>query len=321
MKTKWGIVGLGKIAHVFAKDLSCVKNAELFAVASRTKEKADEFANTYGAKQAYGNYVELLKNSEVDVVYIATPHVFHHENTLDALKYKKAVLCEKPLAMNANEVNEMQNLAKQNKVFFMEALWTDFMPSIQFLNKIEKENTYGKLKHLKAEFCFKAKFDKKSRLFNKALGGGSLLDIGIYPVYLALRCMGKPDNIEAKAHFNETNVDTENTIKFYYEDGRTADLFCSLEKHTKSAAHLTYEKAEITIPERFHESDKLIITTEGGEVFNDFKHQCKGYNFEIEHVQNCLQNNLIESPKMNHAFSMELIQTLDEIRKIIGLKY
>ncbi len=321
MKTKWGIIGLGKIAHIFANDLKHVEGAELYAVASRTQDKANEFAEIHSAKNAYGNYTELLKNPEVDMVYIATPHVFHYDNAIEALQHKKAVLCEKPLAMNAEQVKVMQDLARQNKVFFMEALWTDFMPALQFLKDIKKNNTYGKIKNLKAEFCFEPEFNPNSRLFNKNLGGGALLDIGIYPVYLALRLIGTPDNIEAHAQFNQTDVDVETNIKFLYNDGRSADLFCSLKKTTKSEAVIGFEKAEITIHERFHESDKLSIKTENDVEQENFNHQYRGYNFEIEHVQECLQKGLTESPFMDFEFSRTLMMTLDKIREIIGLHY
>jgi predicted dehydrogenase len=321
MKTKWGIIGLGKIAHTFADDLKHVQDAELYAVASRTQDKANEFAKIYGVKNAYGSYADLLKNSEVDVVYIATPHVFHYDNAIEALLHKKAVLCEKPLAMNAEQVKEMQDLARQNKVFFMEALWTDFMPALKFLKNIKKNNTYGKITNLTAEFCFEPDFNPNSRLFNKKLGGGALLDIGIYPVYLALRLMGTPNKIEAHAEFNQTDVDVETSIKFLYNDGRSAELFCSLRKITKSEAVIGFEKAVITIHERFHESDKLSIKTENGVEQKNFNHLYRGYNFEIEHVQECLQKGLTESPFMDFEFSRTLMMTLDKIRDIIGLDY
>lgn len=321
MKTRWGILGLGKIAHTFVEDLKSVEHAELFAVASRTQSKADEFAKTHHATHAFGSYDDLFKHPDVDVIYIATPHVFHYENTLNTLQHHKAVLCEKPLAMNAQEVKEMQDLAKQNKVFFMEALWTNFMPSVQFLKDVQNNQVYGKLKYLKAEFCFQAEFDKTNRLFNKALGGGALLDIGIYPVYLALKLMGTPDKILAKAQFNETGVDVATNITFKYNNDTTADLFCSLNKSTESEADLDFEKAKITLHERFHESDKLTITSDGEEILKDFKHQHRGYHFEIEHVHDCLEQKLIESPIMTHQFSLELISTLDSIRELIGLKY
>jgi predicted dehydrogenase len=321
MNVKWGVIGLGKIAEIFINDLIKVKGGELFAVASRTQSKADDFAEKFQVKHAYGSYIELLENPEVDVVYIATPHVFHHENTLEVLKHKKAVLCEKPLAMNTKQVKEMQALAKQNKVFFMEALWTDFMPGLQLLKDIQKNNTYGNIRNLKAEFCFEPEFNENSRLFNKKLGGGALLDIGIYPVYLALRLMGKPDKIEAHAQFNQTDVDVETNIRFWYNNAASADLFCSLKETTKSEALIEFEKAEITIHERFHESDKLSIKTENEVIKKDFDHQYRGYNFEIEHVQECLQKGLTESPFMTFAFSLSLMETLDEIRNQIGLNY
>lgn len=321
MTTRWGIIGLGKIAHTFVEDLKRVDGAELFAVASRTLSKANDFAKKHNAKYAYGSYSDLLKNPDVDIVYIATPHVFHYKNSLAAMHHAKAVLCEKPLGMNALQVKEMQAVARGHEVFFMEALWTNFMPALKYINDITTQQSYGKLNHLEAEFCFKPEFDKTHRLFDKALGGGALLDIGIYPVYLALKCLGVPDKIEAKAEFCKTGVDVETRISFTYDNGSSADLFCSLNTSTKSQAHLNYDNAEIIMHERFHETDKLSIITKEENIFKNFKHSCKGYNFEIEHVQECLQKGLQESPLMTHNFSLELIETLDRIRKEVGLEY
>ena len=321
MAIKWGIIGLGSIAHTFVADLLQVEGAVLFAVASRDQNKANDFAKTYGASYAYGNYVDLLKNPELDVVYIATPHVFHYENTLKALTHKKAVLCEKPLAMNATQVRAMQDLARENQVFFMEALWTDFMPAHQYLNTLNTQQTFGQLKYLKAEFCFEPKFEKNSRLFNKSLGGGSLLDIGIYPVYLAVKLLGQPDEIIAKALFNKTQVDVEGHIQFQYKNGAKADLFYSFLKTTDSEALIEYEGATVKLHQQFYQTDKLSISSPKDVVKKDFKHKHKGYNFEIEHVNFCLTNKLTESPLMSFKYSLDIIETLDRIREQIGLHY
>lgn len=321
MIVRWGIVGLGKIANYFVEDLKAIKGCELIAVASRSQKKAYEFAIKYGAKYSYSNYIDLFKNPDVDVVYIATPHTLHCQNTLDALKQHKAVLCEKPLAINAKQVSKMQALARKNNCFLMEALWTDFMPPLNFLKTLNAKKTYGNIKYINAEFCFKPQFNKDNRLFKKDLGGGALLDIGIYPVYLALRLMGKPEIIKAKAKYNETNVDVETTVNLLYKNGSRADLFCSFNRTSDSSAIIEFESAKINIPKRFHEHDKLKIITEKQKVIKDFKHKQRGYNFEIEHVNYCLNHKLKESPEMTFEFSLILIQTLDSIRKLIQLEY
>ena len=321
IETRWGILGLGKIAHQFAQDLQTVEGAKLYAVGSRTQSKADEFAHQYQAEKAYASYEDLLKDKSVDVVYIATPNVFHCENTLACLNAGKAVLCEKPFAMNQEEVQKMINLAKSKNLFLMEALWTNFMPTIETLMRYKTENTYGHIKHLQAEFCFEAPFDPEKRTFNLKLGGGALLDIGIYPVYLALKLLGQPKHISAESKISTTGVDLETQIIFEYEDGVKADLFCSFEKTTPSEGFIAFDNAEVKLHSRFHETDKMSITTNGKTTLKDFDYQAKGYHFEIAHVQECLQKNLSESPLLPLGFSLELIKILDEIRKKIKLSY
>ncbi|NBC58192.1 MAG: Gfo/Idh/MocA family oxidoreductase [Bacteroidetes bacterium] len=322
MKTyHWGILGLGKIAHQFAKDLQTVPNAKLYAVGSRTQNKADEFAQKYQAPKAYGSYDTLIQDENVDVIYVATPHVFHKANTIAVLKSGKAVLCEKAFGMNLSEVEEMIEVAQQNNVFLMEALWTNFMPTIKTLKKYQKNNTFGKIKSLQAEFCFKAPFDPDKRLFNPELGGGALLDIGIYPVYLALKLLGHPNHIKAKSIMSSTGVDVETQIYFAYDNNVEADLFCSFDQTRDNYAFIEFEKANIKLGPRFHETDKLIINKPDKTTAKDFNYQAKGYHFEIAHVQQCLDKGLTESPEMSFEFSKDLISHLDKIRHIIGLKY
>lgn len=320
-KINWGIIGLGKIAHQFAKDMQVVTDAELYAVASRTQSKANEFKDTHHAKKAYGSYEDLLRDDKVDVIYIATPHVFHAENSIATMKAGKAVLCEKAFAMNQTEVQNMIDIAKDKNVFLMEALWTNFMPTLKTLKRYQEEQTFGTIKNLKAEFCFKAPFDPEKRLFNPKLGGGALLDIGIYPVYLALKLLGKPKHILAESKLSKTGVDTETKITFQYANGTKADLFCSFEQTTASEAIIEFEEATIKLSPRFHETDKLSIIKKNSTTQKDFNYKAKGYHFEIEHVNECLKNNIKESPLIPLDFSLDLIKTLDEIRSIIGLKY
>ena len=312
---------MGKIAHLFAQDLQTVKGAKLYAVGSRTQSKADEFAHQYQAEKAYATYEDLFKDEAVDVVYIATPNVFHCENTLTCLNAGKAVLCEKPFAMNHDEVKKMINLAKSKNLFLMEALWTNFMPTLETLMRHKKENIFGEIKHLQAEFCFEAPLDPEKRLFNPKLGGGALLDIGIYPIYLALKLLGQPKHISAQSKMSITGVDLETQIIFEYDDGVKADLFCSFDKTTPSEALISFENAEVKLHSRFHDTDKMSITTNGKTTLKDFDYQAKGYHFEIAHVQDCLKNNLTQSSKMPLEFSLELIKILDEVRHIVGLRY
>lgn len=322
MKTiKWGILGLGKIAGKFATGLKDVEGAELYAVASRSKSKAETFAKEYNATKLFSSYEAMLKDEALDVVYIATPHVFHHQQTLLCLDHKKAVLCEKPFAINKEQVEEMIAKAKKENVFLMEAMWTQFLPHFEFVLDLIESEKYGKIKNLKADFGFPAPVDLDKRLYNKDLGGGSLLDIGIYPIFMAMSALGTPEKIQASAKFSETGIDTECDMIFEYKNGVEAELGSSIVKQTPTAAIIQFEKATITLTTRFHEPTSVKIQTPEIEETKEFKVDSNGYNFEAEHVQKMLLKGKTESTEMNFAKSLQLIELLDKVRDQIGLEY
>ena len=318
---KWGIIGLGSIAHKFASDLLTVNNAELYAVASRTQEKADTFAKKYKAIKAYDSYNALAKDSEVDAVYIATPHVYHKENAMLCLRNVIAVLCEKPFAMNYSEVHEMIDCAKANNVLLMEALWTYFLPHYNYVLDLIKNETFGKVTQLEADFGFRQEFDESSRVINKSLGGGSLLDIGIYPIFVALTTLGQPIDIEAQATFFENEVDSSCSIIFKYKNGAKAYLKSTLLEETPTEAIFHCEKAIITINSKFHQPTTVSIISNGKEDIKDFGYTTIGYNYEVIHFNNLLRQGKIQSDVMSFSFSNKLIKTLDKVRLIIGLEY
>src|SRR5690606_9695566 len=318
---KWGILGAGNIAGKFASDLKMVPGAELYAVASRDPEKARELAKVNGFSKSYGSYVELVNDDSVDIIYIATPHVFHFEHTLLCLKHKKAVLCEKPFAMNLAQVEEMIAVAQENKVFLMEALWTYFLPHYKYLLNIVSSGKYGKILNLKADFGFEAPFLPEKRLYNKKLGGGSLLDIGIYPVFAALTLMGFPDEIEADAEICDTGVDEACAIKFKYTNGATAILDSTIKKATPTTAIIDFEKAKVTLINRFHQPTSIKINIDGKEEEITFDVPTIGYYYEAEHVQQMLEEGRTESTVMTFEKSRQLISLLDDIRHKIVLEY
>ena len=319
-KIRWGIIGLGKIANKFATDLMTLKNIELVAVASRNQQNSDDFAQKFNAKKAYNSYLDLAKDNEVDAVYIATPHSFHKEHTLLCLQNKKAVLCEKPFAMNLQEVTEMISVAKENNVLLMEALWTYFLPQYAYLLEVIETKKFGKLKNVAADFGFKAIYDLESRLFKKEVGGGSLLDIGIYPIFAALSTLGKPDLIDANATFFENGVDASCEMIFHYK-GAKATLKSSLIEETKTTAIFTFEKAIVKLDRQFHAPSSVTIFENKKEKKIDFNCKTFGYNFEIEHFNTLLREGKTESSMMTFNFSKDLIKILDKVRGIIGLKY
>ncbi|WOD43728.1 Gfo/Idh/MocA family protein [Hwangdonia lutea] len=318
----WGIIGLGNIANKFAQDLLTVENAKLYGVASRSLEKATEFAHKYQANIAYGSYEALAKNPNIDAIYIATPHVFHKENTLLCLENGIAVLCEKPLAMHAEEVEHMIAKAKEKNVLLMEALWTYFLPHYQFVLNELANKTYGNILKLEADFGFKSEHAKTSRVWKKSLGGGSLLDIGIYPIFAALSTLGKPKNIKAEATFTDTRVDSSCDMVFDYDKNVTAILKSSFLENTPTEAIFYCENGTIKINSRFHGPTTVSITDiNGKEKTIDFNYKTIGYNHEIEHFNNLLRAEKTESDIMTFDFSKQLIETLDDVRRTIGLHY
>jgi len=317
---KWGILGLGKIAHKFAKDLNTLSGVELHAVASRSQEKADDFANQFGAKKSYDSYEKLAKDPDIDAVYIATPHSYHKEYSILCLQHKKAVLCEKAFAMNSEEVSEMIQVSKENNVLLMEALWTRFLPHYQYVIDLVRSKKFGKVKILQADFGFYQQFDIQNRLFRKEVGGGSLLDIGIYPIFAALSTLGIPTKIEAKATFFENGADSTCSMTFHYKES-IAYLKSTLLEPSPTEAVFTFEEAIVTVHKPFHGPSSVTILKDGKYETLDFNYQTLGYTFEIEHFNNLLLNHKKESDLMTFEFSKNLISTLDTVRKIIGLEY
>ena len=317
---RWGIIGLGKIANKFATDLASIEHVELVAVASRNIQNANNFAEKYNAKKAYSSYEELAKDTNVDAVYIATPHSFHKEHAILCLQNKKAVLCEKPFAMNLSEVTEMIQVAKENNVLLMEALWSFFLPHFTYVLDIVKSEKFGKLKSLEADFGFHTPYNTNNRLFKKELGGGSLLDIGIYPIFAALATLGEPDAIDASATFFENGADASCEMVFQYENAK-AILKSTLLKETPSVAILKFDKAIVKLNSQFHQSSSITIIQNNTEEIINFDFKTIGYNYETEHFNNLLRAGEKESNIMTFEFSKNLINTLDKVREIIGLTY
>ncbi len=319
---KWGILAPGRIARKFASDLATVKDAELYAVASRNMEHAIAFKNTYNAKVAYGNYMDLMNDPKVDAIYIATPHAFHKIYTIDCLRRKKAVLCEKPLALNSADVDQMIQVAQQENVLLMEALWTCFLPHFKNVLSFIDSGAYGAVLSIEADFGFLPEFKAGGRLFDKQLGGGSLLDIGIYPILLALCVLGVPDRIEANAQFFETGVDSECKMKFHYPQGKSAHLHSTLLEQTPTQGIIQCEKGKIVIHPSFHKPSKVsFIDHMGRETLKDFGVGTLGYNYEISHFNDLLRRGKTQSPIASFKFSKDLMQTMDKVKEIIGLSY
>ncbi len=318
----WGIIGLGKIAHKFAQDLAHVADAQLVAVAASSLGRAQEFANTYGAAHAYGSYEGILECPNLDVVYIATPHHLHHANTLLCLRNRTAVLCEKPFAIHATHAVEMIETAREQDTFLMEALWTRFLPVTQKALELIETGAIGEIISVKADFGFKGVFEPRSRLYDPAQGGGALLDIGIYPVFLSLLLLGKPAVIKALAHIGPTGVDEETGIVLQYAGGQMAHLHATLRAKTKTEAFIYGEEGTIHIHTRWHESTSLtLLKPEHRPQDFTFPLRTRGYNFEAAEVVRCLQEGRKESAIWPLASTRALMELLDAIRREAGIVY
>jgi len=317
---RWGILGPGKIAHKFAQDLAKVPNCKLVAIASRNLERAHDFAEEYQAEYAFDSYESLAKCEEVDAVYVATPHSFHKEHTILCLQHQKAVLCEKPFAMNREEVEEMIATSKANNTLLMEAMWTAFMPGFQYAIDLIQKEVYGKVISLTADFGFFAPFDPKSRVFDKKTGGGSLLDIGIYPIFAALASLGMPASIQAEATFFENGTDSLCQMIFHYKEAK-AFLKSTLLEPTPTEAVFVCEQGTIKIESRFHEPYQVSIESNGKIETFDFERDTIGYSYEIEHFNQLRIGEKKESDVMTFERSRNLIKTLDAVRNLINLRY
>lgn len=319
--TNWGILGCGSIAHKFAEDVLATEGAVLYAVGSRSQEKAANFRQHHNAQKAYASYEALVKDPNVDIIYIATPHTFHKEVTLLCLAHKKAVLCEKPFAMNHKEVEEMIAFAKAENTFLMEALWTYFVPHYQFALQTVHSGEMGAIKSLKADFGIDVPKDTSHRLYNKNLGGGSLLDVGIYPMFAALTMLGIPETIDAKATLDTNGIDLNCDMELTYANQVKAHLFSAIDTQTPTTCQIELEKGTILINSRFHDPTNVTITKNGITETIDFPVTVHGYHYEILHCQEMLAQGKTESTIMTFEKSLQLISLLDQVRKKIGLIY
>ena len=318
---RWGIIGAGKIASKFAEDLNSIPHCKLYGIASRNIEKAKAFKQQFKANKAFGRYEALANDDNVDAIYIATPHSFHKAHTLLCLSHKKAVLCEKPFAMSLGEVEDMIQLSKQNNSLLMEALWTAFLPHFQFVEQKIKENYFEKVVKLEADFGFHPKYGESSRVFDKSVGGGSLLDIGIYPIFAALSTMGLPTTIEAIAEYFPNGADSKCDMIFSYPYSK-AILKSTFQEETKTEAIFYCEHGVIRINGRFHEPSSVqLIDKYGNSELKTFDYKTIGYSYEIEHFNQLLRDGKTESDIMTFERSLQLISTLDTVRNIINLEY
>lgn len=318
----WGIIGAGKIALKFASDLLLLNNAKLYAVASNDYNRAKLFAKESGATKAYGSYEELVNDENIDIVYIASYHVRHYSNTLLCLKNNKPVLVEKPIAINKLQALKMIEIAREKNIFLMEALWTRFLPSFLKCKELVESGVIGDISLIHSDFCIKPPFDAEGRLYNPALGGGSLLDIGLYPIFLALTMAGNPIELKAQATFASTGVDNECSMLLKHNNNVLSVLYCSLINTGRTEAIIHGTKGKIRINTMWHIPTTIdFLPDDAQPVHFSFAESGNGYQYEAAEVMRCLDKGLTESPSFNWQNSIDLISVLDQIRKEVGIVY
>ncbi len=319
---RWGILGPGRIARKFAAGLAVLEDAELVAVGSRSQENADRFGDEFNVPRRHASYEALADDPEVDAVYVATPHPFHKANSILCLEAGKAVLCEKPFTINASEAEEVIDVARDRGVFLMEAMWTRFVPAIVKVREWLAAGAIGDVRMLAADFGFRGGRDPKGRLFNPELGGGALLDVGIYPVSLASMIFGgPPERIASLAHLGETGVDEEAGIVFRYEGGRIAVLHTAISVTTGHGAHVMGTGGSIEIAPPFWKAERVVLRTAAGEERVELPLTGNGYNYEAAEVMDCLRAGRTESDAMPLDETLSIMETLDEVRRQWGLTY
>ncbi len=322
---RWGILGCGKIARKFASDLQWVRDAKLVAIGAREQSTADAFAKDFPVEYKHNSYKALAENPEVDVIYIATPHALHYEHVILCLQHKKALLVEKAFAINYGQAKQMIDFAKSQQTFLMEAFWTRFLPHYLKVKEMIAQGQVGAIQYINAEFGFKPTPPVSQRIYDPALGGGSLLDVGVYPVFLALDLLGKPDHIQASIVPAPSGVDEQCSIQFKYNNGAIANLFSSFATNLATGADIAGDQGRLRLTHRFHgPTTKLefypgVVDSKQAVAFE--KAKGNGYEYEAQHVTDCLKKGLTESPLRTHIDTLILTQTLDQIRSMVGIRY
>ena len=319
---KWGIMGCGNIASQFTTSLESVSGAFLYAVASRSYEKALEFGKKYNAVKTFGSYEMLVQDPEVDAIYIATPHNLHFENAMMCLNYKKAILCEKPLTVNAIESRKLIEEAKKQKTFLMEAFWTRFLPSTLKLNQLLQEGIIGKCRLLQADFGYDMPFDASHRSYNPELAGGALLDVGIYPINFAQMIFREdPQEIISASIPSSTGVDEQSAYIFKYSSGSLAVMNSAVNVETQHNAWIYGSEGYIHMPDFFHATKIHIQRMDGITDTITLPFESTGYGYEAIEVMNCINSGKTESSIMPLSESLKIMQLMDTIRDQWGLKY
>lgn len=321
-KFRWGILATGTIAHKFATGISALEDAEIVAVGSRSQAGADRFGDEFNIPNRHAGYAALAADPQVDAVYIGTPHSFHKENALLCLEAGKAVLCEKPFTINAAEARVVIEAARTRKLFLMEAMWTRYIPLMVELRTLLADGVIGDLRMVSADFGYRAGFDPERRTFNPHLGGGALLDVGIYPLSLASMLWGRPVDIATSAELGETGVDEQAGMVLRYAGGELAVLHTAVRTSTPQEAILMGTDGWIRIHTPWWIPRTMTLHKPGKEPqVIDIPYAGNGYNYEADEVHRCLKAGKLESDVMPLDETLALMETMDQIRAMWGMRY
>jgi predicted dehydrogenase len=319
---KWGIIGCGNIAHKFAEALRGTEGCVLYAAAAREKQRAVDFASKWGFEKSYGSYRALADDKEVDIIYVATPHSYHYAHTKLCLEAGKHVLCEKPFTVHADQLKVLTNLARERKLFLMEALWSRFLPGIIKASELAEEGAIGDIVFLEADFGLRFPYDPMHRLFNPLLAGGALLDLGIYPLYLSLFLLGKPEVIKAHSLLDHNKIDLTTSIITQSSSGALSNLSTTVRANTPVKAKIVGTDGTIEFDSWwFTPGNMTLINAAKEKQLFEFPPLINGYEYEIIETMRCLREGKTESGIMSHAFSQLLMETMDQIREITGIRY
>ncbi|HEY1223182.1 MAG TPA: Gfo/Idh/MocA family oxidoreductase [Acidimicrobiales bacterium] len=311
---RWGILSTGGIARTFARDLAFVEGSVAVAVGSRTLESAKRFADDFDIARRYGSYEELVGDPDVEAVYVATPHPLHHDNAILALEHGKHVLVEKSFTMNAREAREVVDVARRQGLFAMEAMWTRFLPGVMAIRELVTRGELGTIVSVEADHGQWFSPDPNFRLFAPELGGGALLDLGIYPVSFASMILGTPSRILSMVDPAFTGVDGQTSMLFGYENGAHAVLTCTSLARSPTRASITGEKARIEIEGSFYAATGFdLINRSGATQRFDFPRLGRGLHYEVQEVARCVRSGLLESPFMPLAETISIMETMDTV--------
>ena len=321
-RTRWGIIGAGSIAARFSEALASLPDAETLAVGSRSRESADRFATANGFSRAYGSYQDLAADPDLDVVYVATPHPFHAENVELCLNAGKAVLCEKPFTVNATEARRLVELARERGLFLMEGMWTRFFPLMGRLRKVLAEGRIGDPRMLNVDFGFRAPFDPASRLFDPELGGGAMLDVGVYCVSFASMVLGPPAGGTGLSHLGETGVDEQFVAALDHGDGRLSSITAGTRTATPHEATVFGTDGYVRVHSPWWQPAAMTISKPGeeDEVIRETTEE-NGFVYEAAEVMRCLQAGRMESEILPLDETVAVLEGMDSIRESWGLRY